>query len=624
MKLRVYMNDWSINMGIVGFLNILKDTDMEHQVVKKDNYIEFDSEILENFQNYYFSYFMKEYDVSERLRNNIQYNLSYLKKNEDKIKDIMKRIKESIKYQGDKVKKFDDENFKLLKEKYDAIGNIKSFDKFDEVEKLCNECVDIFKINHINEKLTLNLYKYIVGDNYFGQVSFFNVAKSSLDLQGLKRVMYNDYLLSIIYYCKLQDYIESNDINSFKIWVEESLKYFSDEVKAKTISKNSIKTIEKILKEINKLIKKEKCIVDIKNYLDTLDGCHMCGDIKGIVDNYTESDFVPLAVSADNSRNMYWNMDVNFPICDLCKLMLFCTPAGATLIRKRYITNEENEFYSFVNMDTSINDLCNKNHILKINRDRENPFKELIVNIVEENEEKSRWQLENILFVEFKASVDAKKCKMNYLNMPTYLAKFLSKETKILNSIKDVTLKASIIDIILKEKDLKFLINDKLREQIPNIVNSNKNSNKSFYTSSTDMFRTINIRYILSCYKKGGLEKVDDKKLKAIRYAGRDIHDYYVLTNSENKLEGIAYRLLNTAKVRNKKDFMDIILRLFMNSKKKGDDGNMYSMSVPMVFLDAMSEKDLDFESIAYAFISGLISNKNEPKKNESETGEVK
>ena len=131
MKLRVYMNDWSINMGIIGFLNILKQSNMEEKVVKKDNYIEFDSKLLENFQDYYFDYFMKEYDVSEKLKNNIKYNLSYLKNNQDKAKEITKRIKESIKYQGDKVKKFDDENFKLLKEKYDAIGNIKNFDQLD-------------------------------------------------------------------------------------------------------------------------------------------------------------------------------------------------------------------------------------------------------------------------------------------------------------------------------------------------------------------------------------------------------------------------------------------------------------------------------------------------------------
>ena len=620
MKLRVYMNDWAINMGIIGFLNILKQSNMEEKVIKKDNYIEFDSELLENFQDYYFDYFMKEYDVSEKLKNNIKYNLSYLKNNQDKAKEITKRIKESIKYQGDKVKKFDDENFKLLKEKYDAIGNIKNFDQFKKIEKLCNECVDILKISYINEKLTANLYKYVVGDNYFGQVSFFNVAKSSLDVEGLKRVMFNDYLLSIIYYCKLQDYIEANDENSLKDWIEKSLQYFSDEVKAKTISKNSIKTIEKILKEINKLIKKKKNMDDIKDYLGNLDNCQMCGDMKGLVDNYTESDFVPLAVSADNSRNMYWNMDMNFSICDLCKLILFCTPAGATLVRKKYITNEENEFYSFVNMDTSIQELYNTNSNLRNNRDKENPFKELIVNIIDENKEKSRWQLENILFVEFKASVDAKKCKMNYLNMPTYLSKFLSKETKILNSIKDRSLSASIIDIILKEKDLKYLINDKFREEIPNILSSSK----EFHTSSSDIFKTVRIRYILSCYKKGGTEKMDDKKLKAIRYAGRDIHDYYVYTNSENKLEGIGYRLLNTAKVRNKKDFMDIVLRLFMSSKKKGKDDKWHSMNVPMVFLDVMAEKDLDFESIAYAFISGLISDKYELKNDEQITEEGK
>ena len=209
---------------------------------------------------------------------------------------------------------------------------------------------------------------------------------------------------------------------------------------------------------------------------------------------------------------------------------------------------------------------------------------------------------------------------MNYLNMPTYLAKFLSKETKILNSIKDRSLSASIIDIILKEKDLKYLINDKFREEIPNILSSSK----EFHTSSYDIFKTVMIRHILSCYKKGGTEKMDDKKLKVIRYAGRDIRDYHVYNNSENKLEGIAYRLLNTAKVRNKKDFMDIVLRLFMSSKKKGQDDKWYSMSVPMVFLDVTTEKDLDFESIAYAFISGLISDKYEPKNDEQTTEEGK
>ena len=191
---------------------------------------------------------MNEYDVSKRIENSINYNLSYLKKNEDKIKDITKKIKENIKYQADKVKKFDSDNFNELKIRFDEIGKIKNFDNIEKLEELCQECIDIFRIKHINEKLTLNLYKYIVGDNFFGQVSFFNVAKSSLDEDGLKKVMYNDYLLPIIYYSKLNDVLELNDIDKLIKFILESISYIDDEVKSKRISKASIKTIEKYLK----------------------------------------------------------------------------------------------------------------------------------------------------------------------------------------------------------------------------------------------------------------------------------------------------------------------------------------------------------------------------------------
>ena len=414
MKLRVYMNDWSINMGIVGFLNILKDTKFLEEIkksksYKKENYIEFESSILENFHEYYFKYFMNEYDLSKRIEHSINYNLSYLKKNEDKVKDVTKKIKENIKYQADKVKKFDNDNFNELKIRFDEIGKIKSFDDIEKLENLCKECVDIFRINHINEKLTLNLYKYIVGDNFFGQVSFFNVAKSSLDEEGLKKVMYNDYLLPIIYNSKINDILELNDMDKLSKFILESLAYIDDEVKAKRISKGSIKTIEKIFKDINsQFIKKNKDIEDVRSYLDNLKSCEMCGSMKGLVSNYTESNFVPLAVSADNAMNMYWNMNLDFSICDICKLILFCTPAGATLVRKKYIQNDDNEFYSFVNMDTSIKELFDNNYNLRSKRDKENPYEELIIDIVSENKEKSKWQLENILFVEFKASVEAK------------------------------------------------------------------------------------------------------------------------------------------------------------------------------------------------------------------------
>ena len=43
MKIKVYLNDWFYNAGIVGFLRILEDNDDEF-AIRKNNYIEFDTE----------------------------------------------------------------------------------------------------------------------------------------------------------------------------------------------------------------------------------------------------------------------------------------------------------------------------------------------------------------------------------------------------------------------------------------------------------------------------------------------------------------------------------------------------------------------------------------------------
>lgn len=613
MKLRVYRGDWFFNMGIVGFLNILDKSDIKEEVFIMEDYIEFDSSFLENFHEYYFNYFMDEYDVSKRIRKSVDYSINFIKSKPDKIKDGIKKIKDSIKQQNDKVKKFDEDNSKSIKEKLEAMSKIKSYDEFDLLETLIDEIMDIFKMKSINDRLTANLYKYIVQDNYFGQVSFFNVAKAKLDLDGLKQVMFNDYLRQIIYFGELEDLLEENDYDKLKNYLNDRLDSIAKDVSEKKVSKSSINTIEKIMKEINnKFIKKNKSIEDIKEYMDSLEVCEMCGSYKGILDEYSESNFAPLGVSTNNARNMFWNQEYTSSICDICKLILFCTPAGATYTRKNYLTNEDNEFYLFVNMDTSINTLFDRNNELKLQKSEssgfkdENPFNQLIKSIVEENKLKSEWQLSNILFVEFKASIDSKKCKINYFNIPTYLAKIFADENKKIQNIYDYKFKSNVLDLLLKNKDLKHLTNNILRSKVKNDIGGNNKSN----ISGIDCFRVVQLRALINRYKKGvykmdskKLEK-NDEKLRIIYYLGCDIHDYYVNKNSKNKIDGVSYKLLNSVKVGNKSDFMDTIIRIFMSAEKK----------LPAFFLDIEIEKDLDFESIGHAFISGLISGKYEGK----------
>lgn len=570
MKLRVYRGDWFFNMGIVGFLNIIKKADKQAEIFIMEDYIEFDSLFLENFHEYYFNYFMDEYDVSKRIKKNIDYSINFIKSKPDRIKDGIKKIKDSVKQQNDKIKKFDEEKFNMIKEKLDSMSKIKSYDEFDSLEALVDETIDIFKIKSINDRLTANLYKYVVQDNYFGQVSFFNVAKAKLDLDGLKQVMFNDYLRQIIYFGELEDLLEENDYDKLKNYLNDRLNSIAKDINEKKVSKSSINTIEKIMKEINKnFIKKNKSIEDIKKYMDSLEVCEMCGLYKGILDEYSESNFAPLGVSTNNARNMFWNQAYVPSICDICKLILFCTPAGATYTRKNYLINEENEFYLFVNMDTCINELFERNNSLKAQKSEysdskdENPFNQLIKSIVEENTLKSEWQLRNILFVEFKASIDSKKCKINYFNIPTYLAKFFVKENKKIQSIYDYKLKSNVLDLILKSKDLKHLINNTLR----NIVKSNLESNNKSNISGLSCFNVVQLRTILNNYKRG-VYKMDYKKLRKIYESGCEIHDYYIDKNAKNKIEGITYKILNLIKVGNKNDFMQTILRIFSPSEK--------------------------------------------------------
>ncbi len=615
MKLRVYRGDWFFNLGMVGFLNIVKKADMKEKIFIMEDYIEFDSSFLENFHEYYFNYFMDEYDVSKRIRKSVDYSINFIKSKPDKIKDGIKKIKDNIKQQNDKVKKFDEEKFNLIKEKLDSMSKIKSYDEFEILETLVDEIIDIFKIKSINDRLTANLYKYVVQDNYFGQVSFFNVAKAKLDLDGLKQVMFNDYLRQIIYLGELEDLLEENDCDKLKNYLNDRLNSIAKDISEKKVSKSSVNTIEKIMKEINnKFIKKNKSIEDMKEYMDNLEACEMCGLYKGILDEYSESNFAPLGVSTNNARNMFWNQEYTSSICDVCKLILFCTPAGATYTRKNYLSNEENEFYLFVNMDTSINELFERNNSLKAQKSEssdskdENPFNKLIRGIVEENKLKSEWQLHNILFVEFKASIDSKKCKINYFNIPTYLAKIFTDEyaNKKIQSIYDYKLKSNVLDLLLKNRDLKHLTNNTLRNKVKNDMESNNKSN----ISGIDCFRVVQLRALINSYKKGvyrmdskNLEK-NDEKLRIIYYLGCDIHDHYVNKNSKNKIDGVSYKLLNLVKVGNKSDFMDTLIRIFMSAEKR----------LPAFFLDIETEKDLDFESIGHAFISGLISGKYEGK----------
>ena len=109
MKVKVYLNDWFVNAGIIGFLRILQHNN-DKFASENENYIEFDTEDLRNFEKYYFKYFYDKYNVAQRVIERTNTLFEYL---EDNI-EIQVENKDEEKQRKEKIKS----NKKYIKEKF--------------------------------------------------------------------------------------------------------------------------------------------------------------------------------------------------------------------------------------------------------------------------------------------------------------------------------------------------------------------------------------------------------------------------------------------------------------------------------------------------------------------------
>ncbi len=580
----------------------------ENSIMKKGNYIEFDTEILSNFSEDYFSYFFKKYNVAERTierinrySNTIESLLSTTyedptikeekeknKKAQESIKNLIKYIKDTIKTQKDKIKKFNEESYERIDEEYNKIKEPKSKEDLEILNNVLNNIKQEIAKEENNTRVTLNYFKNILSSNYFGQPSFLNVVKSACTVGEQKLLMQKDYVSNIIETAFLQEFLDG------KYTIEEIKEHISN-------VQNITKEIEAIYNNLQKQIEKGKSLIDLQDYVKSkMSNCFMCEEKQTITEGYTESNFIPLAISSENMTNFFWNQKANVPICNICKLMLFCIPAGITLITKiekdSNMKYKETDLYSFINYDTSITKLLTVNNNFANNSKKEksliNPYLDSILDIVKQEEQISKWQLDNIFVVEFETEYLGYS-RMQYFHIRPYVSKFLSKHANILQAISDYRFRLQITDMMLKNEDMTIVINNRLRETF----------NDSKVNQAFNCYLATKVRAYLNLYKKeveNMQEEIDknNKKIYALYNIGQDIRKELKRTGEENKLDSYVYRMINSIKANNSKEFMDVVIRLHLYMSK----------DVSPIFLEVMQDGNLDFATIGHSFLSGLIS----------------
>lgn len=178
------------------------------------------------------------------------------------------------------------------------------------------------------------------------------------------------------------------------------------------------------------------CRICLKNHVDPV----KLSDASAI---FGERYFTPASVSATEFRNFFYNLQPDIILCDFCKLLLLCTWAGLNKVpyklqteitRRRKNGNE----YLFVNMPSfelmkEENDKLANDFSQAETRDifvEGELFKDLLL---KEENKKSEWALQNVLFVEITTTGNKSQGKpgFRYFHMGRDLALLFSKQYAI-------------------------------------------------------------------------------------------------------------------------------------------------------------------------------------------------
>jgi CRISPR-associated protein Cst1 len=556
MKIKVYLNEWFYNIGLIGLIRLLEyakenDGNIEFQI--KEDHVVFEDSFLKKFHEYYFQYLYEQY--LPRYHNIVNFIKNFKIENGDFSK-FKKFIDNKILTKAGKIG-IDISDFS---EKLKSLEKKFSENEFNEFK---NKIIELLEYEKLRDKFFLDDLRTILYDNFFGQVSFLQKNFSIRSLEEHKKTLYLDFVLPALVDLYIEKGCEKELID---------LENFLEENK-------NIKKMERLLKKIKKR----------KNFEAENSKCLLCNLHNATEDYFSESNFLILGVSNDNSSNFFWEFEPNLPICKICKIVLLASPLGVTQLYDKY---RKISYFSFVNLDTTLIELRNINETFKNLSEYSNPYRELIYNYLTQVKKKSEWTLQNILFVEFFGEYQAKKASLNYFYINKIAAIFFKTFSRFsIDKIKDENFKRNIIDYILKGSNYDNLIFSNIKEKI-----SNGYSLDSYYAAKSKGF----LEYIKA--KEGrimenGSERNFDEIMKKTFYFGRNLADKLRESGKENKIQTLAYRLLNAAKIGNKKEFMDTILRTYISIQE----------NVPKILVDSLGDHSLSFETIAQLFISGLI-----------------
>ncbi len=553
--IRIELGDWMINAGIVGICNVLENAG--DKVTKESNYIIIDRSYLDNFEEKYFKYFIDTY------RRTLSWNkiISY-KKILDNFEDsnFQDFTEDSLKFLNDYVK--------------NTVKYYLKSNSYIAAYELIDENIDILALE--KKLTTINLTK-----------------KDNLE-DKLPQIKENIKVLR-----EIIDYFS----------MEKSKKYLAGKNVIYTIIKNAWNGIS----FLNAQTKEKDMYVDYKNYFvnpatDELEAikekykyhCFICdSEMKDLNNDLSFLNGIGFDVNRKPSH--VWNFNNDVAICNFCKLIYSCIPAGISYGAGNGI---------FINANFNAENLVNVNNnikesILKNNEDIKSlSYKSLISAVQKQENDNFKYELADIQVIRYEDD----RYKFNILSRNSLKMIKNSKEqldnlikAGYIENKKFYSIYELVIERLLDNANLISLIHRLVLYKL-----SNPNDCRYSVKNLIDMLK-INYKYMKEIVYMQDIKNENGKDIVDLaRNYGYYLRLAYKAKGSEEKLSGIAYRLLNCLKTNNAPMFMDTMLNCYLYTKK----------TVPMELLGVLKDPDV-FNNIGYAFVASLIGNsENDNKEN--------
>ena len=556
-KIRLTLGDWQWNAAVVGFINIVGEENVQY--VEADT-VEFSREVLDGFENKFFSFFINTYEKT----------LSWYK-----IVNFQDRL---CIYEENNFEQFD---LKALVFLNSYIKDVKRYIKSSSYKA----AYDLIE----SEVDMLSLEK---------QLTVIKEPKNQQKFDGDKSEIVNEVkqryhlLQQIINYCKSP----------------EGKRYIGAKNAIYTIINNAWNGVCFLYRQT-----KEKDIyTDYKNYfVDTAVGylqsdkgrykynCFVCdAPIKDISNDLSFLNATGFDVARKSSH--VWNFQNDILICPLCKLIYSCLPAGFVYTYDRGI---------YINQNISLRDAVriNKKINSEILRSQESGMRSIYHALVgalhEQENDSAKYELADVQVVRYENG----SYRFNILAKPMLQI--------IMNSKKELD---SLIRVNFAENGRNVNVYDEVIGRVFNNQNMFTLIHRMLYGKLSDpskcYFNGSHVRNVLNinqliCIRLGGME-LDNDLVKKARAAGYYLRKEYDGKGSDNKLAGICYRLLNALKTSNENMFMDVTLNcyLYVNSQ------------VPKVITDALG-REKGFNTMGYAFVAGLIDGQEGTGDREKKSG---